>query len=125
MNIQKSEQVSYRKLRNINIQKFKEDVQIQMTQTYIGDNLDDMIERFNTSMTQLINIHAPIIHRSITPRPHAPWYTEELHDAKRRENYSEYGGAIGSSITESYIGVSVPPYEKNCMMPNSHFIPTK
>ena len=28
-------------------------------------------------------IHAPIIHRIVTPRPNAPWYTDSLHTAKR------------------------------------------
>ena len=33
--------------------------------------------------------HAPIIHRGVTVRRHAPWYTESLRDAKRRRRRLE------------------------------------
>ena len=44
---------------------------------------DDMIERYSKELIFLLDIHAPIIHRIVTPRPNAPWYTDSLHTAKR------------------------------------------
>ena len=33
----------------------------------------------------VLDKHAPEVHRSITLRPHAPWFTDELWDAKREK----------------------------------------
>ena len=33
------------------------------------------MDRYLTGMTTLVDIHALLLHRGITPRPNAPWYT--------------------------------------------------
>ena len=40
-------------------------------------------------MRAMLDKHAPIIHRVVTVRRHAPWYTESLPDAKRRRRRLE------------------------------------
>ena len=35
------------------------------------------------AISNLIEIHAPPKRRTVIPRPHAAWYTEELREAKR------------------------------------------
>ena len=37
----------------------------------------------------LIDKHAPECHQKITVRPHAPWYTQELRDAKHQRRRAE------------------------------------
>ena len=36
-----------------------------------------------SGLRDLIDVHAPLISRTVTPRPHAAWYDEELRDAKQ------------------------------------------
>ena len=36
-----------------------------------------------SELSKLINVHAPLITRTVTLRPHAIWYNEELRDAKQ------------------------------------------
>jgi len=39
---------------------------------------------YNTTLSRLVNIHAPLLKKTITLRPHAPRYTDELRQAKRK-----------------------------------------
>ena len=49
-----------------------------------------MIERYSERLTSILDIHAPIIHRIVIPRPiNAPWYTSSLHTAKRKRTTLE------------------------------------
>ena len=36
-----------------------------------------------SGLRDLVDVHAPLISRTVTPRPHAAWYDEELRDAKQ------------------------------------------
>ena len=44
----------------------------------LDQSTDSLFDQYNSTMTQLIDKHAPAQQRSIKPRPHAPWYTPEL-----------------------------------------------
>ena len=78
--------VSYRKLRSIDIQSFKED----LSELISGHSSEtDPLETYNTKLRELIDKHAPECERTIVLRPHAPWYTEELRDAKRHKRRLE------------------------------------
>ena len=44
---------------------------------------------YNITLTRLVNIHAPLIKKTITLRPHVPWYTDELRQAKRKRRQCE------------------------------------
>ena len=41
-------------------------------------SLDDLIERYNTTLTSLLNDHAPIRKKVVTLRPANPWLTPEI-----------------------------------------------
>ena len=45
--------------------------------------MDALTERYLSELSELINVHAPLITRMVTLRPHAPRYNEELRDAKQ------------------------------------------
>ena len=52
--------------------------------------VDDLVEAYNSGVKFLINKYAPLQRKTITLRPNAPWYTEELRVGKhnRRLNMS-------------------------------------
>ena len=84
----KSKSISYRKMNNINIEHFRNDIRESTTLNNITGSVDELMERYLTGMTTLVDIHAPLLHRVITPRPNAPWYTNRAGDAKRlRRSY--------------------------------------
>ena len=49
----------------------------------------DLITNYNRSLNDIINSQAPLLNRTITLRPHAPWYTDTLRGAKRKRRQLE------------------------------------
>ena len=52
-------------------------------------SLDDLIANYNSSLKDIIDLQAPLLNRTITLRPHAPWYSDELRDAKHKRRQLE------------------------------------
>ena len=74
--------ISFRKLRSIDINSFKQDI-VKSDILHTSDNsVDRLVEAYSEGLCSLINIHAPIKTKSIVMRPSCPWFTYELHDAE-------------------------------------------
>ena len=87
--LQNREIVSYRNVKQIDIDQFCKDVSESPTLNNIRGTVNELVDRYNLGMRALLDKHAPIIQRVLTVRRHAPWYTESLHDAKRRRRRLE------------------------------------
>ena len=73
----------FRKLQSIDVDLLRNDIQ---SSEYLNDttgSMDALTERYLSELSELINVHAPLITRTVTLKPHAPWYNEELRDAKQ------------------------------------------
>ena len=70
-------------MKQIDIDQFCKDVRESATLNNIR-TVNELIDRYNLGMRVMMDKHAPIIHRVVTVRRHAPWYTESMRDAKRR-----------------------------------------
>ena len=81
--------VTYRKLRNVDIEKFSEDIAISSLNNLEGSDLDIMIDQYNEILCSLLNKHAPLRSREIILRPHAPWFSDELRELKREKRRLE------------------------------------
>ncbi len=81
--------VSYRKLADINVHAFREEIRFSQLSATNQDSLSDMINNFNITLGSLLDQHAPIITREITPRPNAPWYTEDIRNEKHKRRKME------------------------------------
>ena len=48
-------------------------------------SLDDFINQYNNVITSILYmyIHAPVKTKTVTVRPAAPWYSEEINNLKR------------------------------------------
>ena len=84
-----SKHVTFRKLKSIDVTKFRADIHTSPSLSDTAGSADDMIERYAEILTSLLDIHAPIIHRIVMPRPNAPRYTSSLHTAKRKRRTLE------------------------------------
>ena len=62
--------------------QFRADILASPLLTKFSGSTDELVKRYITGISALINTHAPLIHRTITLRPNAPWYTETVRDAK-------------------------------------------
>ena len=81
--------ISYRKLRNINMDNFKRD--IVQTRSLNSCNLpvDTLVRNFDECLSSLLNTHAPLCTKTITLRKKAPWYDNTLICAKRKKRRLE------------------------------------
>ena len=79
----KSKSIAYRKLKNINVEQFKSDIYESAILNDVTGSVDELMNKYTAGLTTLLDIHAPLIHRVITPRPNAPWYTNKLCESKR------------------------------------------
>ena len=75
--------VSYRKYAQINIEALRHDINTSSTLNNALGTADQLAQRYITGLMDLMNTHAPVIRRTVTVRPQAPWYNEPLRDAKR------------------------------------------
>ena len=77
-------QVSFRKLKSINIDIFKTDISSSdlLTGCLQLTDVDEIVNTYSHVLTSLIDKHAPMRTKLITLRPSCPWYNQELHDAK-------------------------------------------
>ena len=81
--------VKYRKLKDIDMNVFKEDLLKLPIFNLNTENVNDLVSTYNSGLSALIDKHAPILVKKIYERPQSPWYTEELAQAKRAKRQAE------------------------------------
>ena len=45
---------------------------------------EELVLQYNTKLRVILDTHAPLNKKTITKRPNAPWYTDELHQEKHK-----------------------------------------
>ena len=70
-----------RKLGSVDLQSFQDDLAPLLDSN--SNNVNDLVELYNNAVKQTLDKHAPVTMRSRTNRPHQPWYTSEIHVARR------------------------------------------
>ena len=73
------------RLRAIDMYKFSSDLEDSMLiRSPLNDDLSLAFDQFNSTLQSMIDNHAPIIRRSVTLRPYAPWFTDKIKVTKRK-----------------------------------------
>jgi len=75
--------ISYRKVANIDKEQFKEDLKLSQLLNFPKDDLDALVDQYNTTLRGLLDQHAPLKSREVTIRPLVPWYNDEIDQAKK------------------------------------------
>ena len=81
--------VSFRSYKNINLDNLRSDIISSSTLTNINGTLEDLTTRYITGLRSILDVHAPLITRTVTTRSYAPWYTNHLGDSKRMRRQLE------------------------------------
>ena len=74
--------ISYHNWKKVDLYKFK----LNITNKLVfpeGSSVDDKVQQYNTILTELADTHAPMQTRTVTLRPHHPWFTDEVKEAKQ------------------------------------------
>ena len=76
-----------RSIRSINIKSFIRDITSSCLITHPPSDLSDLIDCYNSTLSNLLNKHAPLKSKIIRSKPSNPWFTSALNklkSAKRR-----------------------------------------
>ena len=82
-----SKTVTYRSLRKIPIHDYRADI-LRVVECN-SETAGALVELYNGKLQALTDIYAPPQNKTITLRPHAPWYTEALRREKRERRKCE------------------------------------
>jgi hypothetical protein len=81
--------ITFRKLRAISGPDCIKDIDSTPSLTCTSGSVDDLISAYDSSIRRLIDKHAPLQVKTITLRPNAPWYTENIREAKHKRGKAE------------------------------------
>jgi len=68
-------QISFRCFKSISVSKFTRDILHSRLITHPSLNLSDLVDAYNSTLTFLIDIHAPLKTKNIRAKPINKWYT--------------------------------------------------
>ena len=70
--------------------KFSSDLEDSaLIRSPLNDDLKLAVDQFNSTLQAIIDNHAPVICRSVTLHPYAPWFTDDIRVAKRKRRKLE------------------------------------
>ena len=84
-----AKEVWFRKIKSINLPKFKNDIRTSELLLNTPNHLVDLVNCFNTTLKSITDKHAPWRKRSMTQRAQAPWLSDEIRPVKRRRRIAE------------------------------------
>ncbi|XP_020907455.1 uncharacterized protein LOC110245514 [Exaiptasia diaphana] len=83
--------LSSRNMKGIDLDNFTTGIMSSPLANIVSLSSDpsDMTEQYNTTLSSLLDEHAPLIQREITLRPNSPWFNKELRDLKQQKRQTE------------------------------------
>ena len=81
--VEKRNTIKIRKLKDIDMEKLNEDIQNSILVKDPPQELEDLIECYNSTLTDILEKHAPLKEKVIRLQPRAPWYNNDIQKAKR------------------------------------------
>ena len=93
-----TKQISFRRLHTIDPDAFAADFDRLSLIIDPSDNLDELVRQYNDDLRSLIDIHAPLVTKTVVLRPSAPWISETTRlTSERRGTLNENGGSTDST----------------------------
>ena len=90
----KSNTVKLRRLKNIDLDQLKEDIENSELVRDPPDDLEELVQCYHATLSALIDKHAPVQEKRIKLHPRAPWYNEEIQRAKQERRRAEIRSAV-------------------------------
>ena len=81
--------IYFRACKTINMDLFLNDLQESCLLRNPPDDLNELVALYDSDLAEILNKHAPMKKLSVTIRPAAPWYSEEIKLAKRKKRQLE------------------------------------
>ena len=87
--IKKTETITYRKIKNINKEKFANDLETAVTKIQHQNSLADKVERYNTELKGVLDKHAPVKTKTVKITHQNPWFNENIKEEIRLRRKKE------------------------------------
>jgi hypothetical protein len=82
-------EIQFRKLKSIDIEKFKSDIIESGLPDFQHDNVDVLVDKYNDTISGILEKHAPLKKCVVTIHPDAPWMNDEIKEKKREKRKAE------------------------------------
>ena len=67
-------------------------------------NVNDLCDQYDSELSKVVDVHAPLKTRFVTSRPSAPWYSEEIAAEKPKRKLE----GVGVSLELKQISCNMP-----------------
>ena len=87
--------VTYRKVRSVKLDSLKNSLissglcSVNCEELLVPRDPEELVNQFNSTLSSVIDQHAPLKTKTVKTRPQVPWYSEEIALAKRRRQKAE------------------------------------
>ena len=81
--------VSFRRIRDVDDTQFQEDLRKHLSSRTAGSSPDEQVTSFNKALVAVLDLHAPIVNKTIVVRPDTEWYNTDLLELKRARRQAE------------------------------------
>ena len=81
--------ISYRKLKSIDLKSFQNDIITSDLLLKTPEQLDDLVSCYNTTLSSILDKHAPLITKRRTIRAKASWFNNDIKRAKCERRIAE------------------------------------
>ena len=87
-------QITYRKYHNINVEKLNGDIKAAISNIDLESSIDELLNTYDSILKGMMDIHAPLQTKTITPKNKSSWFNIEIQEAKskRSANWNVNGG---------------------------------
>jgi hypothetical protein len=82
-------ELEYGKLKRIDMDKFAQDIRSSSLFSSTYTDVNQFAEAYNQVLSELLEKHAPLQQKTITLHPSAPWYTDEIKEAKQERRQAD------------------------------------
>ncbi|KAK7497772.1 hypothetical protein BaRGS_00010906 [Batillaria attramentaria] len=78
-----------RNIRGIDREAFRQDLmKTSLVNSSLSD-VDELATQYNTTLKSLLDKHAPETEKRVTHRPDTSWFSEDVHEEKRKKHHAE------------------------------------
>ena len=77
------------KTKNVNIELFTNDLQKSALCQHCPDSLHELANLYNTTLSNTLDLYAPVVTKTIKSRTLVPWYSVEIKEARRKRRKAE------------------------------------
>ena len=81
--------VSFRKIKDINIDQFKSDIMRSSLVETPSDDVDQLVNQYHSTLSTILDDHAPVVTKVMVDRSNCPWFNDEILQAKKKRRKAE------------------------------------